>query len=80
MEAVPTFSVVIPALNRGPKLLRAVGSAFARTLKDFETPLIDDGTEDSRALIYLVAHSWMSFGRSLPNRVRVVLRIPEAHH
>ena len=45
------FSVVIPTLNRGPKLLRAVRSVLAQTLMDFEILVIDDGTDDCAALI-----------------------------
>jgi glycosyltransferase involved in cell wall biosynthesis len=50
-KRVPMFSVVIPTLNRGPKLLRAVRSVFAQTLKDFEILVVDDGTDDSAALL-----------------------------
>lgn len=45
------FSVVLPTMNRGPKLLRAVGSVFAQTLSDFEILVIDDGKDDSAELL-----------------------------
>lgn len=45
------FSVVIPTLNRGPRLLRAVGSVFAQTVHDFEVLVVDDGSDDSAALL-----------------------------
>src|SRR5258706_9933709 len=50
-SAIPTFSVVIPTLNRGRKLLRAVRSVFAQTNDAFEILVIDDGLDDSARLL-----------------------------
>jgi glycosyltransferase involved in cell wall biosynthesis len=48
----PTFSVVIPTLNRGRGLMRAVESVFAQTTEDFEVLVIDDGSDDSAARLH----------------------------
>lgn len=50
-QRIPMFSVVIPTLNRCPRLLRAVRGVFAQTIGDFEILVIDDGFDDSAILL-----------------------------
>lgn len=45
------FSVIIPTLNRGERLVRAVRSVFEQTVADHEVIVVDDGTDDSEALL-----------------------------
>jgi glycosyltransferase involved in cell wall biosynthesis len=45
------FSVIIPTLNRGERLIRAVRSVLAQTVDDLEVLVVDDGSDDSEALL-----------------------------
>lgn len=42
----PLFSIVVPVLNAGEYLDRAIASVRAQTLTDFELILVDDGSTD----------------------------------
>jgi glycosyltransferase involved in cell wall biosynthesis len=42
----PLFSVIVPVFNAGEYLDRAIASARAQTLTDFELILVDDGSTD----------------------------------
>lgn len=50
-ERPPRFSVVIPTLNRGARLLRAIGSVLAQSALDYEIIVVDDGSDDTEALL-----------------------------
>lgn len=52
MSRHPTFSVVIPAYNRGNLILDTIQSVLAQDSTDFEIVIVDDGsTDDTRAAI-----------------------------
>jgi len=43
----PEISVVIPLLNKGPHILRALQSVISQTVQDFEVIVVDGGSTDS---------------------------------
>ncbi len=43
---MPKISVIIPLLNKGPYIKRALDSVFAQNFKDFEVIVIDGGSMD----------------------------------
>ena len=43
---MPQISVIIPLLNKGPYIKRALDSVFAQNFKDFEVIVIDGGSMD----------------------------------
>src|SRR4249919_1853795 len=47
----PLFSVIIPTFNRAEKLVRAIRSVIAQTVRDYEIIVIDDGTDQTRELL-----------------------------
>ncbi len=66
----PAISVIIPFLNMRRFLAYAVESVYAQTISDWETILVDDGSEDGSAELAL------EYARRDPTRVRPLL--PEA--
>jgi len=49
-HAKPILSVVIPCHNHGQYILEAIRSLELQTFKDFETVIVDDGSEDEHTL------------------------------
>jgi len=47
----PLFSVVIPTFNRRDKVVHAIRSVIGQTLDDFEILVVDDGSDDTEALL-----------------------------
>jgi glycosyltransferase involved in cell wall biosynthesis len=47
----PLFSVIIPTFNRAEKLVRAIRSVTAQTVRDYEIIVIDDGADGTREML-----------------------------
>jgi glycosyltransferase involved in cell wall biosynthesis len=47
LDAMPTFSVIVPAYNAADTVADAIGSVLNQTVADFEIIVVDDGSTDS---------------------------------
>ena len=54
-DTSPLVSIVIPAYNVAPFIVKALESAFAQTVKDFEVIVVNDGSADSLELETAIA-------------------------